>query len=181
MVNYGNGKIYKIVSDQTDKIYIGSTTKTYLSQRMDYHRSDYKKWKNGKHHYVTSFDIVKYDDAEIVLIENFPCKTKDELHQKERQIIEQNKNVCVNKNNPIGTLADLRQQQREWNYRNIEKIKKYYKDNKEKIRKKKSQQIQCTCGIYYSHTNRARHLKSNVHIANMREYIPNVPLFKRAL
>ena len=26
MVNYSNGKIYKIVSNNTDKIYIGSTT-----------------------------------------------------------------------------------------------------------------------------------------------------------
>lgn len=27
MVNYGNGKIYKIVSNQTENVYIGSTTK----------------------------------------------------------------------------------------------------------------------------------------------------------
>lgn len=39
MVNYKDGKIYKIVSSQTAKIYIGSTTKKYLSQRMDDHRS----------------------------------------------------------------------------------------------------------------------------------------------
>jgi hypothetical protein len=42
MVNYGNGKIYKIESHLGDKIYIGSTTKQYLSQRMDKHRSEYR-------------------------------------------------------------------------------------------------------------------------------------------
>ena len=42
MVNYDNGKIYKIKSNQTNKIYVGSTTKTYLSQRMDQHRSAVK-------------------------------------------------------------------------------------------------------------------------------------------
>ena len=45
MVNYGNAKVYKIWSTAGDKIYIGSTTKEYLSQRMDKHRSGYKQWK----------------------------------------------------------------------------------------------------------------------------------------
>ena len=57
MVNYENGKIYKIESHSGDMIYIGSTTKKYLSQRMDTHRTDFKCWKNGKHHFITSFTI----------------------------------------------------------------------------------------------------------------------------
>ena len=51
MVNYNNGKIYKIepiVDHDEGDIYIGSTTKHYLSQRMDKHRGNYKSWKNGK-------------------------------------------------------------------------------------------------------------------------------------
>ena len=54
MVNYANGKIYKIESIiniediEEPLIYIGSTTKNYLSQRMDEHRSNYKMWKIGK-------------------------------------------------------------------------------------------------------------------------------------
>ena len=32
MVNYANSKVYKIWSTQGDKIYVGSTTKQYLSQ-----------------------------------------------------------------------------------------------------------------------------------------------------
>ena len=56
MVNYANSKVYKIWSPQGDKIYIGSTTKIYLSQRMDKHRSDYKRYLNGNFHYITSFN-----------------------------------------------------------------------------------------------------------------------------
>ena len=47
MVNYQNGKIYKIESHQGDKIYIGSTTKQYSSQRLVAHRDDYTYWLSG--------------------------------------------------------------------------------------------------------------------------------------
>eukprot|EP01050_Picozoa_sp_SAG11_P027380 SAG11_NODE_6909_length_1227_cov_20.484043_1_plen_39_part_01 len=37
MVNYKNGKIYKIQCFVTNKIYIGSTSQLYLSQRLKDH------------------------------------------------------------------------------------------------------------------------------------------------
>jgi len=45
MVNYGNGKIYKIepiVGHEEGDVYIGSTTNKYLSKRMGVHISKYK-------------------------------------------------------------------------------------------------------------------------------------------
>jgi hypothetical protein len=45
MIDYTKTKIYKIWSHLGDKLYIGSTTKKYLSERMAYHRTDYKSWK----------------------------------------------------------------------------------------------------------------------------------------
>ena len=39
------GKIYKIVSDSTDKIYIGSTSRT-LAERLELHETTYEKWVN---------------------------------------------------------------------------------------------------------------------------------------
>ncbi len=56
MVNYNNGKIYKIepLNGEEGDIYIGSTTKELLSQRMDTHRSDYKQFLNGKQNNITS-------------------------------------------------------------------------------------------------------------------------------
>ena len=72
MVNYDNSKIYKIWSTAGDKIYIGSTTKKYLSQRMDNHRSGYKLWKNDKHYLTTSYHLFEeygLDNCFIELLE----------------------------------------------------------------------------------------------------------------
>ncbi len=52
---YQHGKIYKIISNQTNEIYIGSTIYKLLSERMRNHRSDYRKWKCGKYHWLSSF------------------------------------------------------------------------------------------------------------------------------
>ena len=42
-MDYKNGKIYKIVSDLTDKIYIGSTTQP-LYKRHSKHKGNYKQY-----------------------------------------------------------------------------------------------------------------------------------------
>lgn len=97
MVNYNNGKIYKIISNQTDKIYIGSTTKFYLSSRFATHTCHYNSWKNDKKIFLSAFHILKYKDAKIILIENYPCNNKNELNAREQYWIEQNNNICINK------------------------------------------------------------------------------------
>ena len=48
MPNYQNSKIYKLTSPHTNKIYIGSTTQKYLSDRKSGHIRDYKNYGNGK-------------------------------------------------------------------------------------------------------------------------------------
>ena len=52
MTKYDNSKIYKIeplnIENEGD-IYIGSTTKHKLSERMANHRYSYRKWKNGNY------------------------------------------------------------------------------------------------------------------------------------
>ena len=63
---YKRGKIYKLVSFQTDKVYVGSTCEPYLSNRMSKHRVNFKNYQNGGYHYVTSFELLKYDDADII-------------------------------------------------------------------------------------------------------------------
>ena len=50
MVNYANGKIYAIcpiVEHDDGQIYIGSTTKNYLSQRMGNHKKKYEVYQAG--------------------------------------------------------------------------------------------------------------------------------------
>eukprot|EP00732_Lithocolla_globosa_P000328 Lithocolla_globosa_v1_NODE_93_length_6512_cov_4.841877.p5 type:complete len:138 gc:universal NODE_93_length_6512_cov_4.841877:912-1325(+) len=95
MVNYRNGKIYRIVSDQTDEVYYGSTTQL-LSMRMSGHRTGFRCWEDTeKYANVTSYQIMKYDDAKIVLVEKYECDSKEELLARERFYIENND--CVNK------------------------------------------------------------------------------------
>ena len=142
-INYQNGKIYKITSNKTEKIYIGSTAHEYLSQRMRTHKSDYGKWKNGKPCYVSSFELLQYDDCLIILIEAFPCNSKDELRAREQHWINENKDVCLNiKKADTGIRAKNeieynQQYQKQHRIENKGKIgeqkKKYRTENKEKI------------------------------------------------
>ena len=85
-INYENSKVYKIWSPSGDKIYVGSTTKEYLSQRMTAHRTNYNRWKLGVYGYITAFlifDEYGLDNCFIELLEAKSCKSKDELNQLE--------------------------------------------------------------------------------------------------
>ena len=107
-INYNNSKVYKIWSPQGDKIYVGSTTKQYLSQRMTAHRKDYNYWKSGKGQFITSylvFDEYGLDNCFIELLEAKSCSSKDELKQLEGGYIRNL--VCVNKNIPDRTKKNI--------------------------------------------------------------------------
>lgn len=94
MPKYQNGKIYRIVDNTCDQQYIGSTT-LKLAQRLAQHVQDHKKWQNGEKNYYTSFKIIGNSDYDIILIENCPCDSKEELIKRERHFIETTE--CVNK------------------------------------------------------------------------------------
>ena len=87
MPDYSNGKIYKLVSDKTDMIYIGSTTKK-LYRRLSNHK---KGGCNSKILFKLGGNIY------IELIKLFPCDGKKELEKEEGEYIKKYKNICVNK------------------------------------------------------------------------------------
>ena len=134
MVNYSKGKIYCIVPivehDEGD-VYIGSTAKFYLSQRMDTHRSNYQKWRVGYVKYTTTsfnlFDKYGVGNCKIVLLESVDAKSKDELLAREAHYIKTMK--CINKVIPLRT----RQQYKE---DNKERITEYRLSIKEQTRLK---------------------------------------------
>ena len=80
---YQRGKIYKIISNQTDDVYYGSTIEIVLSNRLAKHRNNYKSWLSEKFPYITSFEIMKYSDAKIILVESYPCTSRYELIGRE--------------------------------------------------------------------------------------------------
>lgn len=96
MPEYKNSKIYSIKSEQASKYYIGATTKR-LCQRMAQHKQNYKKYVDNKLDYDSSFDILKFSDAQIQLLESFECSTKDELNNKLQTYINSYKEKIVNK------------------------------------------------------------------------------------
>lgn len=85
---YQRGKIYKIISESTDLVYVGSSIEKYLSQRLRKHRVSYTSWQQTKKKYIGSFEILQHNDEQIVLLENYPCTSKDELRAREQFYIE---------------------------------------------------------------------------------------------
>ncbi len=89
-------KIYKITSSQTNKIYIGSTCKKYLSSRLSNHKFEYSQ-RMLKKNYCSSFEIVKFDDCKIELIELYNGHDKYDKYAREKHYIQLLKDICVNK------------------------------------------------------------------------------------
>jgi hypothetical protein len=95
MNKYINGKIYALVSESAKVVYYGSTIQR-LSQRKGEHVRDYKNHLYNDGWKCASFDVLKYEDAKIILIEEFPCETRLELEQREGYW--QRNNNCTNIN-----------------------------------------------------------------------------------
>jgi hypothetical protein len=136
-MNYSKSKVYKIYSNLGNKIYVGSTTKDYLSQRMTKHREDYNLFKNGKKDRTTNvyliFDEYGIDNCKIELLEEKECQNKDEKNRLEGKYIRELE--CVNKIIP-------------------DRTKKEYK----------SQIITCDCGSSFLIDNRTNHNRSKKHL-----------------
>ena len=84
MVNYENGKIYKIVCTlpDIDDIYVGATTKK-LSDRMSCHRCEAKgsKWNFKLYKFIRLHGL---ENFEIELLEEYSCNSKKELGKREQ-------------------------------------------------------------------------------------------------
>ena len=137
MNKYNESKIYKITSDHTDKIYIGSTTRN-LNDRITSHKCRYNKWKeNNTRQYCSSYILYKLGDIKYELLELYKCNNKKELLEREAYHIKQNYNLVVNKNKPTLSEEEKIEYQKEYYEKNKErsnqKSKEYYTKNKEQV------------------------------------------------
>ena len=154
---YDFGKIYKITSPHTDSVYVGSTIKS-LRQRLQEHESNYRSYLKGKRMKLESFEILKLNDYNIELIENYPCNNRNELVLREgywMKLIE-----CVN-----NTIAGRTKKQYHIDNRehHINYSKKYYQINKNTLLEKQKMQTNCECGGHYARNHKARHMRSKKH------------------
>ena len=163
MVNYQDGKIYKVVCNITGLVYIGSTTKQYLSQRLTTHLCNYRKFLNGKYSNISINEILKNGNYSIILLKLCPCDTKDMLLMEERKFIETID--CVNIQRPIVPKEEKKEEARQ-------RRKTYWKENIEVIKEKQKVQILCDCGHYYRVSDKSKHMKSNKHLGILRVMPP---------
>jgi hypothetical protein len=160
MNKYNESKIYKITSEHTYRIYIGSTTKN-LNYRITKHKYAYNKWKdNNTRPYCSSYILCKLGDIKYELLELYNCNNKKELLEKEAYYIKQNYNLVVNKNRP--TLSE--EEKIENKKQMIEYNKEYYGKNRERLDKQQKE---------YNEKNKER--KSKWH---KEYYIKNKELYK---
>ena len=104
MTIYENSKIYKIIDNTNNGIYIGSTTNKYLSNRLAQHKHNAY---NDKRANLASKQIILNGNYKIILVECYSCKTKDELRAREQYYID--KFDCINKLASYNTKEDIRQ------------------------------------------------------------------------
>ena len=143
---YQQGKIYKIVCNITNEIYIGSTIET-INRRLQGHIKDLKDCRSRK--------ILNRGDYKIELIKNYPCNSKWELEEEEAQYIRNN--ICINKKIPHRTKEEYYEENKE---KILEKKKKYYENNKQEINKK----ILCECGALVYKRYLTAHKKTMKHL-----------------
>ena len=149
---YKNGKIYKIVDNTNNNIYIGSTIQI-LEERLSKH-----KCKNST---CISRNIIENGDFEIILIKDYPCNSKEELEEEEQKYIDIYE--CINKNRAYTGLT-RKEYDKERYEKNKDKKKEYDKKRYEKNKEYKKEKILCECGCMINRSGIARHRKSQKHI-----------------
>jgi len=149
IVNNMTCKIYFIQCLETGEIYIGSTNKKYLSQRIATHRCN-----------------MTCACSQIIERGNYVYDVLEEIDESQRYIREQyyidTTDNCINKIKPKTGLSE-KEYNKQYYLDNIDRKKVYYLDNKDKIKEYSSQKYTCDCGSVMRLGEKSRHLKSNKH------------------
>ncbi len=88
MIDYQLGKIYTLVNTINNTIYVGSTTRKYLSTRMAAHRASADDPKQMSSLYA-AMRTLGSQNFTIVLHHNFPSQSKNELEAEEYKTLTQ--------------------------------------------------------------------------------------------
>jgi hypothetical protein len=101
MDRYEQGKIYKLQFPDKS-FYIGSTC-LELSKRLYYHKCKRPYKSADTHPMYLKWREIGRNDVEIVLIEDYPCKSKNELESKENEhiLLHIDNPLCMNRKRAI--------------------------------------------------------------------------------
>jgi len=131
MPDYSRGKVYAIICRKTERRYIGSTCEPTLARRLSGHVTSFNYYMEGKGNYFSSFEIIKDNDYYIVLLESYPCNSKDELRMCEQKHINLNENINMMK--AYQTTEESKEYRKQQNIKNTDKRKKHYEANREEL------------------------------------------------
>ena len=177
-MDYKNGKIYQILNNINDEVYVGSTLQP-LSKRFYSHKTHSDHLNNKLHELMRT---IGKNNCYIELIENYPCNSKEELRAREGHYIRERGTLNMKiagrtdkayyKDNQEIINAKHKKyyednqecilQRNKHYYENnkaiiLERTKQYSRDNKEYINEK----VMCdTCGCQSTRHNLARHQKT---------------------
>jgi predicted GIY-YIG superfamily endonuclease len=141
------GTVYKITNGSTEMIYIGATSKD-LATRLKQHETAFEKFKQGSGKYLSSFEVLKG----VFKIEAIRCyKNVSRLYLlgQERHFINENREICVNKNRPLISEAERAT------------MRELYRKVKMRDRPKCND-----CNCCYTYYNKTNHEKSRKHLRN---------------
>ena len=139
MVNYNNGKIYKIVDFSNKNFYVGSTAQPKLCSRLGEHVSKFNCYMRGTNpKYCASMEILINENYKIFLLETYPCNSKDELNMKEQEHMDKLRcEFMVNKQDAYVSKEDMLIKQKKYQEEHKEhlkeKAKEYREEHKEEI------------------------------------------------
>ena len=174
MSHYEQAKIYKLCSEVDDKFYVGSTTSP-LHKVVYMHKLASKKYPNRS--VYIHFNSFNWQTVKPILIENYPCKSKEELVARERywydKLCPQLKTFCPPTNDEE-IREYKRERAREYRVDNLEKERErgreYYSNNIERCRANSSKPWTCTvCNCTIRQDTKSRHLKSAKHLAHFED------------
>jgi hypothetical protein len=156
MEKYQKGKVYAIICNKTGRRYVGSTCEPTLARRLAQHVQGFKCWLKNDKGFLTSFDIIKDENYYIILLELYPCNSRDELRMCEQKHIDLNE--CINKQKAYQSKEklqeyrkkyieqhrdEIREKQKQYNEQNRDEIreyqKEYYKQHRDELREKQKQ------------------------------------------
>ena len=135
MVQYSNGRIYKIICDNDDSIYIGSCSMD-LRKRLSNH-----KMKNSK---CSSKYLFEQGDCDIILIEKYPCNDCEELRMREQywmNIYKKNGFKLVNSRKAYLTVEQIKESKNQYKINNKERKKELNKKSWENNKWKYKEEV----------------------------------------
>ena len=173
-MDYKNGKIYQILNNINDEVYVGSTIQP-LSKRFHCHKADSKVRDCNIHKLIRE---IGEDKFYIELIESYPCNSREELRAREGHHIRERGTLNMN---IAGRTFKMYYQDNKYQFKhyyenNKEHIqeyhkqyyKQYYENNKqhykqcyERNNERLNEKVMCdTCGCQSTRHNLARHQKT---------------------